>query len=117
MAVKAVHRQCSQQLRSDWRTGACRASREACSSACILAAPVLAPMNRSMHVELLCRAHRLICCLPACRYGFVVYTDPTVTDVACAGLHGMRMADRTLTVRRATEVNGRSNFEMVCCKL
>ena len=46
----------------------------------------------------------ILCCLPTCSYGFVVYTDPTVTDVACAGLHGMRMADRTLTVRRATEV-------------
>ena len=39
-----------------------------------------------------------------CRYGFVVYGDGTVTDVACKGLNGMRMGDRTLTVRRATEV-------------
>ena len=39
-----------------------------------------------------------------CRYGFVVYMDPGVTDVACAGLNGMRMGERTLTVRRATEV-------------
>lgn len=38
------------------------------------------------------------------RYGFVVYADPAVTDLACAGLNGMRMAERTLTVRRATEV-------------
>lgn len=38
------------------------------------------------------------------RYGFVVYMDPTVTDIACAGLNGMRMGERTLTVRRATEV-------------
>ncbi|DBA82258.1 hypothetical protein WJX79_009108 [Trebouxia sp. C0005] len=36
-------------------------------------------------------------------YGFVVYGDGTVTDVACKGLNGMRMGDRTLTVRRATE--------------
>jgi len=36
-------------------------------------------------------------------YGFVVYADPSVTDVACAGLNGMRMGERTLTVRRATE--------------
>ena len=47
--------------------------------------------------------------LPACgcfcRYGFVVYGDGTVTDVACKGLNGMRMGDRTLTVRRATEVH------------
>jgi splicing factor U2AF subunit len=32
-----------------------------------------------------------------------VYEDPRVTDVACQGLNGMRMGDRTLTVRRATE--------------
>lgn len=38
-------------------------------------------------------------------YGFVVYLDPSVTDIACAGLNGMRMGERTLTVRRATEVN------------
>ena len=37
-------------------------------------------------------------------YGFVVYADASVTDVACAGLNGMRMGERTLTVRRATEV-------------
>ena len=40
----------------------------------------------------------------ACRYGFVVYQDPNVTDIACAGLNGMLMGERTLTVRRATEV-------------
>jgi len=36
-------------------------------------------------------------------YGFVVYVDPAVTDIACAGLNGLKMGDRTLTVRRATE--------------
>lgn len=36
-------------------------------------------------------------------YGFVVYEDPRVTDVACAGLNGMQMGDRSLTVRRAQE--------------
>ncbi|KAL4857348.1 Splicing factor U2af large subunit B [Chlorella vulgaris] len=36
-------------------------------------------------------------------YGFCVYDNPAVTDVACQGLNGMRMGDRTLTVRRATE--------------
>ncbi|KAG2439755.1 hypothetical protein HYH02_010632 [Chlamydomonas schloesseri] len=36
-------------------------------------------------------------------YGFVVYQDPSVTDIACAGLNGLKMGDRTLTVRRATE--------------
>lgn len=34
----------------------------------------------------------------------MVYQDPNVTDIACAGLNGMRMGERTLTVRRATEV-------------
>ena len=34
-------------------------------------------------------------------YGFVVYDDTAVTEVAIAGLHGMRMGDRNLTVRRA----------------
>lgn len=38
-----------------------------------------------------------------CRYGFVVYEDPAVTDIACAGLHGMRMGERHLTVRLANE--------------
>lgn len=48
---------------------------------------------------------RLTCCLTcAARYGFVVYADANVTDVACAGLNGMRMGERVLTVRRATEV-------------
>lgn len=28
-----------------------------------------------------------------------------MTDVACAGLNGMRMGERVLTVRRATEVD------------
>ncbi|KAG2485937.1 hypothetical protein HYH03_015381 [Edaphochlamys debaryana] len=36
-------------------------------------------------------------------YGFVVYGDPAVTDIACQGLNGLRMGDRTLTVRRANE--------------
>jgi splicing factor U2AF subunit len=41
----------------------------------------------------------------SCSYGFVVYSDPNVTDVACAGLNGLKMGDRTLTVRRAAEVS------------
>lgn len=36
----------------------------------------------------------------------MVYADPTVTDVACQGLNGLKMGDRVLTVRRATEVWG-----------
>ncbi|KAI5055687.1 hypothetical protein GOP47_0029208 [Adiantum capillus-veneris] len=35
-------------------------------------------------------------------YGFCVYQDPAVTDVACAALNGLKMGDKTLTVRRAT---------------
>lgn len=39
-------------------------------------------------------------------YGFCVYQDPAVTDVACAALNGLKMGDKTLTVRRATASNG-----------
>lgn len=35
-------------------------------------------------------------------YCFCVYADPGKTDMACTGLHGMQMGDKTLTVRRAT---------------
>ena len=35
-------------------------------------------------------------------YGFFVYQDQSVTDVAMQGLHGMQMGEKTLTVRRAT---------------
>ncbi|KAL5980234.1 hypothetical protein ACLOJK_036701 [Asimina triloba] len=35
-------------------------------------------------------------------YGFCVYQDPAVTDIACAALNGLKMGDKTLTVRRAT---------------
>lgn len=34
-------------------------------------------------------------------YGFVQYDDPNVVEIAIAGLHGMRLGDRTLTVKRA----------------
>ena len=34
-------------------------------------------------------------------YGFFIYQDESVTDVACQGLHGMQMGDKTLTVQRA----------------
>lgn len=55
----------------------------------------------------LCTCHsltRLPPHLPAYSYGFVVFQDPAVTDIAIAGLHGLKMGDRTLTVRRAAEV-------------
>ncbi|KAG6420637.1 hypothetical protein SASPL_117172 [Salvia splendens] len=35
-------------------------------------------------------------------YGFCFYQDPSVTDVACAALNGLKVGDKTLTVRRAT---------------
>ncbi|XP_010547481.1 PREDICTED: splicing factor U2af large subunit B isoform X2 [Tarenaya hassleriana] len=36
-------------------------------------------------------------------YAFCVYQDPSVTDIACAALNGIKMGDKTLTVRRATQ--------------
>nr|KAJ0191713.1 hypothetical protein LSAT_V11C800389840 [Lactuca sativa] len=35
-------------------------------------------------------------------YGLCVYKDQEATDVACAALNGLKMGDKTLTVRRAT---------------
>ncbi|KAJ7968539.1 U2 snRNP auxiliary factor large subunit [Quillaja saponaria] len=43
-------------------------------------------------------------------YGFCVYQDPAVTDMACAALNGLKMGDKTLTVRRAT-ASGQSKTE------
>ena len=36
-------------------------------------------------------------------YAFCVYQDPAVTDIACAALNGIKMGDKTLTVRRAIQ--------------
>ncbi|KAL8143335.1 hypothetical protein V2J09_016367 [Rumex salicifolius] len=36
-------------------------------------------------------------------YAFCVYQDPSVTDIACAALNGIKMGDKTLTVRRANQ--------------
>ncbi|XP_020533127.1 splicing factor U2af large subunit B isoform X5 [Jatropha curcas] len=36
-------------------------------------------------------------------YAFCVYQDLSVTDIACAALNGIKMGDKTLTVRRATQ--------------
>ncbi|XP_038690970.1 splicing factor U2af large subunit A-like isoform X2 [Tripterygium wilfordii] len=36
-------------------------------------------------------------------YGFCVYQDPAMTEIACASLNGLKMGDKTLTVRRATD--------------
>ncbi|XP_077241734.1 splicing factor U2af large subunit A-like isoform X2 [Tasmannia lanceolata] len=41
-------------------------------------------------------------------YGFCVYQDPAVTDIACAALNGLKMGDKTLTVRRATASTGQT---------
>ncbi|KAJ6767117.1 U2 SNRNP AUXILIARY FACTOR LARGE SUBUNIT [Salix purpurea] len=46
-------------------------------------------------------------------YGFCVYQDPAVTDIACAALNGLKMGDKTLTVRRATE--RLVFFVLLCC--
>ena len=46
----------------------------------------------------------------------MVYQDPNVTDIACAGLNGMRMGERTLTVRRATEVRAPSALLLAPCR-
>uniref|UniRef100_A0A2N9J4K6 Splicing factor U2af large subunit n=1 Tax=Fagus sylvatica TaxID=28930 RepID=A0A2N9J4K6_FAGSY len=44
-------------------------------------------------------------------YGFCVYQDPAVTDIACAALSGLKMGDKILTVRRATASLGQSKTE------
>ncbi|GJN25840.1 hypothetical protein PR202_gb13724 [Eleusine coracana subsp. coracana] len=36
-------------------------------------------------------------------YAFCVYQDVNVTDIACAALNGIKMGDKTLTVRRANQ--------------
>ncbi|CAN6485453.1 unnamed protein product [Victoria cruziana] len=41
-------------------------------------------------------------------YAFCVYQDPSVTDIACAALNGLKMGEKTLTVRRATAGNGQT---------
>lgn len=38
-------------------------------------------------------------------FAFFEFVDPSVVDAACAGLHGMQVGDKTLTVRRATNAN------------
>ncbi|XP_059435958.1 splicing factor U2af large subunit B-like isoform X2 [Corylus avellana] len=44
-------------------------------------------------------------------YGFCVYQDPAVTDIACAALSGLKMGDKILTVRRAAASLGHSKTE------
>ncbi|XP_076922039.1 splicing factor U2af large subunit A-like isoform X2 [Bidens hawaiensis] len=44
-------------------------------------------------------------------YGFCVYEDQAATDIACAALNGLKMGDKTLTVRRATISSGQMKSE------
>lgn len=42
-------------------------------------------------------------------FAFFEYVDGSVAEAACEGLHGMKVADKTLTVRRATQSVGGNN--------
>ncbi|KAJ8765645.1 hypothetical protein K2173_014767 [Erythroxylum novogranatense] len=44
-------------------------------------------------------------------YAFCVYEDLSVTDIACAALNGIKMGDKTLTVRRANQGASQPNPE------
>ncbi|CAL9238020.1 unnamed protein product [Arabidopsis halleri] len=44
-------------------------------------------------------------------YAFCVYQDPSVTDIACAALNGIKMGDKTLEVRRAMQGTMQPNPE------
>ncbi|CAN8328114.1 unnamed protein product [Cochlearia groenlandica] len=44
-------------------------------------------------------------------YAFCVYQDISVTDIACAALNGIKMGDKTLTVRRANQGTMQTNAE------
>lgn len=39
-------------------------------------------------------------------FAFFEYVDGSVVEAACKGLHGMKVGDKTLTVRRATHTSG-----------
>nr|KAJ0201036.1 hypothetical protein LSAT_V11C600333590 [Lactuca sativa] len=43
-------------------------------------------------------------------YGLCVYVDQAATDIACAALNGLKIGDKTLTVRRAT-ISGQMKSE------
>nr|GEX13266.1 splicing factor U2af large subunit B-like isoform X4 [Tanacetum cinerariifolium] len=47
-------------------------------------------------------------------YAFYVYQDLSVTDIACAALNGIKMRDRTLTVRRANQGQTQSKQRVYC---
>ncbi|KAL9263771.1 Splicing factor U2af large subunit A-like protein [Drosera capensis] len=44
-------------------------------------------------------------------YGFCVYRDPAIADIACEALNGLKMGEKTLTVRRATISNPQANYD------
>ncbi|XP_073292994.1 splicing factor U2af large subunit B isoform X4 [Primulina huaijiensis] len=50
-------------------------------------------------------------------YAFCVYQDLSVTDIACAALNGIKMGDKTLTVRRANQGTSQPNPEQECVLL
>lgn len=49
-------------------------------------------------------------------YAFFQYKDPSIVDAAVKGLNGMTMGDKTLTVRRASQV-GPLSERIVCFDL
>ena len=44
-------------------------------------------------------------------YGFCVYQDPAVTDIAWAAFNGLKTSDKTLTVLHATVGSGQAKSE------
>ncbi|PKA55307.1 Splicing factor U2af large subunit B [Apostasia shenzhenica] len=50
-------------------------------------------------------------------YAFCVYQDLSVTDIACAALNGIKMGDKTLTVRRANQGAVQPRPEQECVLL
>jgi len=51
-------------------------------------------------------------------YAFCVYQNLNVTDIACAALNGIKMGDKTLTVRRANQGASRlsQSKKASCCR-
>ncbi|KAI4386747.1 hypothetical protein MLD38_004654 [Melastoma candidum] len=47
-------------------------------------------------------------------YSFYVYQDLAVTDIACAALNGIKMGDKTLTVRGANQGTNQTKPEQEC---
>ncbi|GJS80976.1 splicing factor U2af large subunit B-like protein isoform X3 [Tanacetum coccineum] len=47
-------------------------------------------------------------------YAFCVYQDLSVIDIACAATNGIKMGDRTLTVRRANQGQTQPKWRVYC---